>query len=128
MPRGDFTGPWGQGPMTGRGAGFCAGYPVPGHANPQGGRRGFGRGFGRGLGWGFRGGWGRGWGCHQPMWGGAGWMNPGYPPSSPYGGVGFYEPDPKLEAKALQETAEMLESELKQIKQRLKELEDTDRE
>ncbi len=124
MPRGDRTGPWGYGPMTGRGAGFCAGYPVPGYANPVGGRRGLGRGFGRGSGRGFGGGWGRGWGYHQPMWGGADWANPGYP----YEGVTPYESDPKLEARALQETAEVLESELKQIKQRLKELEDSDRE
>jgi len=30
MPRGDGTGPMGLGPMTGRGAGFCAGFPAPG--------------------------------------------------------------------------------------------------
>jgi hypothetical protein len=29
MPRGDGTGPGGLGPMTGRAAGFCAGYPAP---------------------------------------------------------------------------------------------------
>ena len=34
MPRGDGTGPIGLGPMTGRAAGFCAGYPVPGYMNP----------------------------------------------------------------------------------------------
>lgn len=33
MPRGDGTGPVGAGPMTGRGAGFCAGYSVPGYMN-----------------------------------------------------------------------------------------------
>ena len=43
MPYGDGTGPNGQGPMTGRGMGFCAGYPVAGF------RRGAGRGFGRGF-------------------------------------------------------------------------------
>lgn len=52
MPRGDGTGPAGQGPMTGRAAGFCAGYDVPGFANFV-----TGRGFGgRGRG---GGGWGR---------------------------------------------------------------------
>jgi hypothetical protein len=51
MPRGDRTGPAGAGPMTGRAAGYCAGYSVPGYINP---RRGYGRGYGRG--------WGRGWG------------------------------------------------------------------
>jgi hypothetical protein len=34
MPGGDRTGPMGVGPMTGRGAGFCAGYGVPGYTNP----------------------------------------------------------------------------------------------
>ena len=43
MPRGDGTGPMGMGPMTGRGAGFCAGFAVPGYANPIG----YGFGFGR---------------------------------------------------------------------------------
>ena len=33
MPAGDGTGPLGFGPMTGRAAGYCAGYPVPGYAN-----------------------------------------------------------------------------------------------
>ena len=34
MPRGDGTGPMGFGPMTGRAAGYCAGYSVPGYMNP----------------------------------------------------------------------------------------------
>jgi hypothetical protein len=34
MPAGDGTGPLGLGPMSGRAAGFCAGYPVPGFMNP----------------------------------------------------------------------------------------------
>ena len=42
MPRGDKTGPRGDGPMTGRGAGFCGGAGYPGHAN-----RGIGIGSGR---------------------------------------------------------------------------------
>lgn len=36
MPRGDMTGPAGYGPMTGRGAGYCAGYPTPGYMRPWG--------------------------------------------------------------------------------------------
>ncbi len=54
MPGGDRTGPAGMGPMTGRGAGFCAGSSRPWYANLFGGRglnydRGFGlRGGGRG--------------------------------------------------------------------------------
>ncbi len=46
MPYGDRTGPRGQGPMTGRGFGFCSGCDAPGYAKP-----GFrGRGY-RSLGW-----------------------------------------------------------------------------
>ena len=55
MPGGDRTGPWGAGPMTGRGVGICAGYDMPGYMNPAFGRgsgRGWGRGFGRGSGMG----------------------------------------------------------------------------
>jgi len=80
MPFGDRTGPRGMGPMTGRGAGYCAGFGRPGFANPMPGRGwagwgyglGMGRGFGRGMGmWG---GWGRGRGWRRftpygyPQW------------------------------------------------------------
>ncbi len=41
MPRGDGTGPMGQGPMTGRGLGYCAGYPHPGFGRGRGFRRRF---------------------------------------------------------------------------------------
>ena len=51
MLGGDRTGPTGMGPMTGRAAGYCVDYDVPGYVNPA-----SGRGFG--MGWG--GGWGRG--------------------------------------------------------------------
>jgi len=51
----------GQGPMTGRQAGYCAGFPRPGYMNPVG-----GMGFGRGGGFGGRGGRG---------FGGRGWRN-----------------------------------------------------
>ena len=34
MPGGNRTGPAGMGPMTGRAAGLCAGYSVPGYMNP----------------------------------------------------------------------------------------------
>ena len=46
MPCGDRTGPAGMRPMTGRSAGFCAGFSVPGYANPVG-RRGMGNGPGQ---------------------------------------------------------------------------------
>ena len=48
MPQGDQTGPNGQGPMTGRRMGLCAGFNVPGFMNSGLGRgRGMGRGFRR---------------------------------------------------------------------------------
>jgi hypothetical protein len=48
MPYGNGTGPSGMGSRTGRGFGFCSGFPYPGYS--------VGPGFGRGLGWraGFR--------------------------------------------------------------------------
>jgi len=49
MPRGDGTGPRGMGMMSGRRAGYCAGFGMPGYANPIPGR-GMGMGFGRGMG------------------------------------------------------------------------------
>ncbi|PMP86778.1 MAG: hypothetical protein C0174_00595, partial [Thermodesulfobium narugense] len=56
MPRGDGTGPLGQGPMTGRGLGYCSDNTLPGFAAAgyRIGRGFFGRGrrfFCRGLGW-----------------------------------------------------------------------------
>ena len=54
MPAGDGTGPRGEGPLTGRGMGRCAGYPTGGYASVPG--RGGGYGF-----FGRRGGGGRGW-------------------------------------------------------------------
>jgi len=70
MARGDKSGPMGQGPMTGRGLGYCAGYDSPGFTNGFGGGRGQGRGFGggRGQGRGFGGGHtqGRGFGFNAP--------------------------------------------------------------
>ena len=54
MPWGDGTGPGGAGPMTGRAAGYCAGYSVPGYQNPVPGRGFGGRGGGRGGGFGWR--------------------------------------------------------------------------
>ena len=59
MPAGDNTGPEGMGPMTGRGAGYCAGNDEPGFTDAGYGRprRGM-RGRGRGMAYGPRGGFG----------------------------------------------------------------------
>lgn len=60
MPFGDRTGPQGLGPRTGRGAGYCSGFGMPGSMNPVPGGSGFGLGRGRGIGCRWFGG-GRGW-------------------------------------------------------------------
>jgi hypothetical protein len=52
MPYGDGTGPLGYGPRSGRHAGFCGGYSVPGFMNNVVPRRGLGRG--NGFYWGLR--------------------------------------------------------------------------
>ncbi len=125
MPRGDGTGPMGMGPMTGRAAGYCAGYPAPGFMNPIQGRgfgfgRGRGAGFGRGLGLGFRG--GRGWSGYGGFPSAApvhpyGVAVPPY--GLPYGGG----PTPEQEADMLKGHAEYFEDALEGIKQRIAELE-----
>jgi hypothetical protein len=61
MPGGDRTGPLGEGPLTGRRAGYCAGNDAPGFTEPWTGRgQGGGFGAGRGGGFGSGGGFGRG--------------------------------------------------------------------
>ena len=106
MPRGDRTGPAGQGPMTGRGMGYCAGYGQPGFVSlgfglGRGRRRGGGRGYGRGLGW------GRFWGY-------------------PYGDYPYQSYQPKItkkeEKEILEDEVAALEEDLKAIKSRLSEL------
>ena len=118
MPGGDGTGPGGMGPMTGRAAGFCAGYPVPGYANPVG-ERGMGMGWGRGRGGGFGRGRGFGWGragYGLPAYGGA--VNP-----YAYGGVPFAPTvAPQQELDGLKGQAEYLEDALDGIKKRIEEL------
>jgi hypothetical protein len=67
MPNGDRTGPYGEGPRTGRSLGYCGGSDRPGNAFGSG--RGYGRGgAGRGLGFGFR----RGLGAFGHHWFGGG--------------------------------------------------------
>lgn len=112
MPRGDQTGPAGMGPMTGRAAGYCAGYAVPGFANPVGGR-GFGFGYGRGFGLGFRGGRGGRWTSPNAGYGYA------VPPVAPYAAA----PTREQEIDVLHGQAKYFEDALADIKKRLSELE-----
>ncbi|MBN2553765.1 MAG: DUF5320 domain-containing protein [Spirochaetales bacterium] len=107
MPRGDGTGPAGMGPMTGRAAGYCAGYGVPGFMNPYGGR--MGAGFGRGR--------GRWWGAPYP---GAGWGS-GSAPYGPYPYAPAYSAE--QEKEALQNQVKFFEDQLAALKERMEELE-----
>jgi len=122
MPGGDGTGPGGMGPMTGRAAGYCAGYPVPGFMNATGGRGFWGGG---------RGGWGRrnwfyatglpGWqrfGAGYPAYGGG-----AAPYGAPYGVPYGPAPTKEQELDMLKGQAEYFEDALDGIKKRITELE-----
>ena len=137
MPRGDRTGPAGMGPMTGRGAGYCAGFQVPGFANPVAGR-GIGYGFGRGGRGGSkgRGGWGR-----RNMFyatGVPGWQRfdagySAYGGAVPYGGGALYggpygpAPTKEQELDMLKGQAEYIEKTLAEIGNRIEELESSEK-
>jgi hypothetical protein len=74
MPGGDRTGPRGFGPMTGRRAGYCAGYDRPGFDNPH-----PGYGVRYSGSYGGRGG-GHGWRHWYHATGVPGWARSGYEP------------------------------------------------
>jgi len=123
MPGGDRTGPGGMGPMTGRAAGYCAGYPVPGFMNPIAGR-GFG-GRGRGAG---------GWGRRNQFYatGLTGWQRAGYGYPAPGGAMPYGAPyaapfaptmSAQQELDQLKGQTEYFEDALDGIKKRIEELE-----
>lgn len=120
MPRGDGTGSMGMGPMTGRAAGFCAGYGVPGYQNPVGGRGGMGRGFGAGRGFGCG---GRGWRNQFHATGLTGWQRGagGFAPAG-YAGVPAV-PTAEQQLAALKSQAEFAENQLNALRKRIDELE-----
>jgi hypothetical protein len=121
MPAGDRTGPWGAGPRTGRGLGYCSGYAQPGSMTPGPGM-GFGFGYGRGSGRGYGRGFGMGRGFrfrHPGPWG----FGVPYPPAVPFGyPPGAAAMPPAEEEAGLAEEAEYLEAELSRIRERLSEL------
>ena len=125
MPGGDGTGPAGMGPMTGRAAGFCAGYPVPGFAGPTGGR-GFGFGPGRGRG-GRRGrrNWFHATGLTGWQRAGIGWPAYGAPAAYPAPYTAPVGPDvtKEQELDVLKGQAEYFEDALEGIRKRIEELE-----
>jgi hypothetical protein len=112
MPGGDRTGPVGAGPMTGRAAGYCAGYAGPG----------FAAGPGFGLGWG--GGWGRGrrWRHWYHATGLPGWARFGPAPAWGYGP--YARPVTReQEIESLKAQAGWLEGQLEAVNRCLGELE-----
>ncbi len=96
MPSGDGRGPAGFGPLSGRGAGYCAGYQIPGYMNRP--TAGFRRGFGRGLRRSYR-------------------YNTYEAPASAYSQPAYFEDD--NEAEYLRNRAKALEDELNYIKKQL---------
>lgn len=112
MPGGDKTGPLGMGPLTGRGAGYCRGYGMPGYANRWG-AAGWGGGYGRG-------GYGRGWRNRWFATGVPGWAwSPSYAAASP---VNATRSSAGSERGWLEEQAAFLRSELAEIDRRISEL------
>jgi hypothetical protein len=118
MPGGDRTGPAGLGSTTGRGAGYCAGYTVPGYMNPVWGRGGGGRGFGGGGG-----GWRhRHWYCATgvPGWQRAAQGWPAYAPPLPTTFGPLVTKEQELEA--LKDQAKYFEQALDDLQNRIKEV------
>jgi len=121
MPGGDGTGPAGFGPMTGRAAGYCAGYSMPGYMNPIGGQ-GFGGG-GRGFGGGGRG--HRNWfyATGLPGWQRAAYGYPAYGGAAPYAPPFAPAVSGTQELNMLKGQAEYLDDALSGINKRIEELE-----
>jgi hypothetical protein len=103
MPGGDGTGPMGYGRLTGRGAGYCAGFGVSGSVNPV--EVGYGSGRGRRLRRMFHG---------VPL------------PGCAYFGHPHVEPvtDVYVQKELLRRQAKILEEQLEQVKKRLSNLEE----
>ena len=119
MPGGDRTGPLGQGPQTGRAAGYCAGYDMPGYMNPV---PGYGRS--RGGGWG---GGGRGWRHRFYATGLFGWQRGGrggwWRGNAPYPAYDVPAPTREQQASMLQADLQQLEQHAEELRRRIRELE-----
>jgi len=117
MPRGDGTGPAGMGPMTGRAAGYCAGYAVPGFMNQTPGR---GRGGGQGR---------RNWfhatgltGWQRAAMGGPAWGGP-WPQAASYAAPFAPAVTREQELAAMKGQTEYFQGALEDIQKRIAELE-----
>ena len=111
MPGGDRTGPEGRGSRTGRGAGYCSGYSMPGYANPDIPRFGRGFGFGRGRSMGY---WRRG----RGFWRRGYYPEPYYEPAPSYRDT-YSKPSGEEEKTYLEDMIKGLEEEMKELKERL---------
>lgn len=122
MPGGDRTGPGGMGPMTGRAAGCCAGFGVPGYANSVPGR-GFGIGSGRGGGFWRRGGGSRGWRNMLYATGQPGWMRFGGSATPDGHPASHQAASPEMERRFLKGQVDALQAEMDAIRKRLADIE-----
>lgn len=127
MPGGDGTGPGGMGSMTGRAAGYCAGFSVPGYMNPVGGRGYWGWGRGRGGGGRGRRNWFYATGLPGWQRAGMGMGAYGAPPMPPAQAPPYPVPfapamTEQQELDALKGQAEYFEDALEGIKKRIGEL------
>jgi hypothetical protein len=117
MPAGDRTGPMGQGPVTGRKLGYCAGFDSPGFTKGMGAGMGRGGGMGRGMGY------GRGMGRAAGFGRGMGWgFNSPYP-GNIHGYPWMQSMSREDEIKLLKSEADMLKRSQKEIEKRMGELE-----
>ena len=123
MPGGDRAGPLGMGPMTGRAAGYCAGSAVPGFMNAPG-----GQGFRRGGG----GRGGRGWRNRFYATGLTGWQRAAGMPAFAGRQVAAAAqaetgappaPSREQELDILKRQAETVEQQMKQLRERIGQLE-----
>ena len=123
MPGGDRTGPMGMGPMTGRAAGYCAGFAVPGFMNAPGGREFEGRGGGPGRGW-------RNWFYATGL---TGWQRAAagvpasgggqFAPAARTGPAASPAASQEQELNILKQQAETMEQQMKQLRERIEKLE-----
>ncbi len=121
MPFGDRMGPFGQGPMSGRGAGYGA----PGYMNPLPGREAWpytaAGWFGRGGGHGHRN-WYRATGLTGWQRAAMGWPGP-YGSDAPVPPYESYEPTAEQELAALSSQVQYMEESIKRAQERIQELE-----
>lgn len=112
MPGGNRKGPLGDGPQTGRGLGYCAGYDEPGYIDTQ-----TALGLGRGFRWGGRGrGAGRGRGRRNRF-------NAGFGLERGRRAFTAQAISPEQEAEALKAQAAELQDALQEIQKRLDQME-----